>query len=129
MMTEDQFIKLVASLSTQARKLFYRLVTIALKQYDKKSGKNYYKVTLDIRDYAELIGENRMLNIDRLQDLAAWDLGQLMAIDDNAIVACRDLYKVVGVTEKKLTHVFSNMFVSEVAEHRKTLELVMTRIG
>lgn len=80
MMTEDQFIKLVASLSTQARKLFYRLVTIALKQYDKKSDKNYYKVTLDIRDYAELIGENRMLNIDRLQDLAAWDLGQLMAI-------------------------------------------------
>lgn len=115
MMTEDQFIKLVASLSTQARKLFYRLVTIALKQYDKKSDKNYYKVTLDIRDYAELIGENRMLNIDRLQDLAAWDLGQLMAIDDNAIVACRDLYKTVGVTEKKLTHVFSNMFVSEVA--------------
>lgn len=47
MMTEDQFIKLVASLSTQARKLFYRLVTIALKQYDKKSDKNYYKVTKD----------------------------------------------------------------------------------
>ena len=77
----------------------------------------------------QLIGENRMLNIDRLQDLAAWDLGQLMAIDDNAIVACRDLYKTVGVTEKKLTHVFSNMFVSEVAEHRETLEHIMTRIG